>query len=193
MKEIILIRHGQTDYNLEMKFMGQTDASLNDTGRNEASELAERWNEEGVKKILSSPLRRCLETASIVCPGREIETIGSLMEMDFGIFECLTYEELKKKYPEKLEAWNEDRFNYKIPEGESIADMSKRVINGFEKILNEYSGRTVIFAHSGTIRIILAHYLINSLHETWRFSVDHCRMTRLNFSGDYGYLKSLNE
>ncbi len=193
MKEFILIRHGETDYNSQMKFMGMTDAPLNIKGKKEALLLKEKLKDDGINRIISSPLQRCTETASLIFPDSEIIMEKSFVEMNFGIFECLTYDEINEKYPEKMESWNLDRMNYKIPEGESIAEMSERVLKCFDKILNNYDGRTVIVTHSGTIRIILAHYLINSIHETWRFSVDHCRVTRLNFSDGYGYLKSLNE
>lgn len=192
-KEIILIRHGQTDFNKEMKFMGFTDTPLNKNGKKEAENLITKLSEDEIESVISSPLKRCSATAELAFPEHKIIIEEAFKEMNFGIFEGMTYEEIKEKYPEELTAWNEKKLCYQIPQGENINGMAKRVINKFDKILENYNGKTIIVTHSGSIRIILAHYLMNSLYDTWRFSVDHCKLIRLNFSGDYGYLTSLNE
>ncbi len=193
MKEFILIRHGETDANLAKKFAGRTDQSLNRQGKENAKKLCGSIHLKNCSKIISSPLKRCVETARISIPEAVIETSPELMEMNFGIFENLNYEEIHEKYPEELESWNRDRVNYTIPKGENLKTMSERVIETFQRELKLYNGKTIIFTHGGTIGILLSHYLFGSPEYIWRFSIEHCKITRLNFNEDFAYLKSLNE
>ncbi len=193
MKEFILIRHGETEGNIAKKFAGHTDLPLNSLGEKNAKELLGNPKLRDWKRVISSPMKRCLETAALAIPEIKPELSPGLMEMNFGVFENLDYEEIQEKFPQELKQWNNDRINYTIPRGENLRDMIKRVVETFEEELKSYQGKTVIFTHGGTIGILLAHYLFNSPEHIWRFSIEHCKITRLNFNEDFAYLKSLNE
>jgi alpha-ribazole phosphatase len=198
MFEILLIRHGETEYNSGKKFVGISDVGLNENGRLQAIKLGDALKNEAFDHIYSSDLKRCVETASYLKCANDRTFSKELREMNFGRWEGLTYDEIKEKYPDELEKWESDWINHIIREGESFSIMSRRVIGEFEKILKRHSsnnngGKIVIISHSGCIRTILGHCIIGSIKESWKFRVDNAAVSRLRVDKDYFYLKSLNE
>jgi alpha-ribazole phosphatase len=197
MFEILLIRHGETEYNSSKKFTGVTDVDLNENGREQALKLGDVLKNEVFDHIYSSDLRRCVETGShLKCANDRIFS-KELREMNFGRWEGLTYDQIKEKYPDELKKWESDWINFIIHEGESFNIMSGRVIKEFEKILKQHSGnnegKIAIISHSGCIRTILAHCIIGSIKESWKFRVENAAVSRLSVDKDYFFLKSLNE
>ncbi|MGL4369670.1 MAG: histidine phosphatase family protein [Spirochaetota bacterium] len=191
MKELLLIRHGETDHNRERRFTGSTDIPLNSTGREQALALHARFAAEGITSVYSSSLLRCRETAQIVS-GIAPSLSPALCEMNFGIFETLTYDEATAAYGEQFSLWMKDKMNYRIPHGESYSEMAQRVLSFFSDLLSSDIERAAVVSHSGCIRAVLSYYLLGSIDDPWRFFVDNCTITRLCFDGDYAYLKSLN-
>ncbi|MGZ3298047.1 MAG: histidine phosphatase family protein [Asticcacaulis sp.] len=94
-----VLRHGQTDWNLQARLQGSTDIPLNDTGREQARQAAERLHGLGITRIVSSPLSRALETARIVGErlGLAPDIDGRLIERNFGLFEGLTLDEVRRE------------------------------------------------------------------------------------------------
>jgi alpha-ribazole phosphatase len=197
MFEILLIRHGETEYNRSNKFTGITDVVLNERGRAQVARLGEILKDEVFDHIYSSDLKRCVETGShLKCTDNRIFS-KELREMNFGRWEGMTYDEIKEKYPDELEKWESDWIEQIIYEGESFSIMSRRVMKEFEKIIKQYnnnnSGKIAIISHSGCIRTILGHYIIGSIKDSWKFRVENAAVSRLCVDKDYFYLKSLNE
>jgi alpha-ribazole phosphatase len=195
MLEIILIRHGETEHNRIGKFTGSTDVSINSKGEEQAVRLAVILKDDSISSVYTSDLKRCKETAKFIKCDKVSHT-GNLREMDFGHWEGMSYNEIKEKYPEEIIKWESDWTTFRIPEGESFADMSRRVLEEFDKIVkshNESSDKIAIVTHGGCIRTILGHYISGSIKECWKFQVENAAVTRLCFYKDYFYLKSLNE
>jgi len=211
MKEIILIRHGETEYNKSGRFSGSTDVALSLKGIEQATRLTSLLTGEAIDSLYSSDLQRCVETGRGIECGDIIFT-DSLREMDFGHWEGLTYKEIGERYPEEMAIWEKDWSGYRIPEGESFADMAARVLDKFERIIKQEkesvpegtlqagtspegpSGKIVIVSHGGCIRAILGHYIIGSINASWRFFIDNASVTRLCVTDNgFFYLKSLNE
>ncbi len=193
MTELILIRHGETEYNREMRFLGHMHLPLNEEGREQARKLMPVIADEMPDRIYCSDLERCVETAQIILPGRDIEYTGALREMDFGVFEGLTYSEIKEQHADELSLWENNRAGHRITGGESFTDMAERVLEQMRIITGQREGKYVIISHSGCIRTILSHYILGTVGDTWRFMVDNCKVSRLVTGDDYAYLKSLNE
>jgi len=194
MLEILLIRHGETDYNKSGMFAGSTDIGLNETGMTQALRLGERLKDETIYNIYSSDLKRCVET------GKHVESniifSENLREMNFGCWEGLTYNEIKEKYPDDLKMWESDWSGYVIPEGESFNQMSRRLLKEFGQIIKVNKGsvdKVAVISHSGCIRSILGHHIIGSVKESWRFRIENATVSRLYIINDYMFLKSLNE
>jgi alpha-ribazole phosphatase len=199
MLEILLIRHGETEYNSSKKFTGITDVELNRKGREQVLKLGDALKNEIFDHIYSSDLKRCVETGDRLQKCANGRTFSKeLREMNFGLWEGLTYDEIKEKYPDELEKWENDWTDYVIPKGESFSIMSGRVIKEFKEILkqhncNNINGKIAIISHSGSIRTILGHCIIGSIKDSWKFRVENAAVSRLRVDNDYFYLKSLNE
>ncbi len=191
-REIILIRHGETSYNSEGRFIGKTDIGLNRKGRSQARKLRKKLGKEEADFIISSDLTRCRETADIIFTN-DIKFTNELREMDFGLWEGLTFHEISERYEKDFTRWKKNWVKNNATGGESFSDMNSRVIGAMEKLLKKKFTTGVVVTHGGCIRSILGHYILGSPKESWRFQIDNGSVTRLNFYGDYAYLKSLNE
>ncbi|MDE7169306.1 MAG: histidine phosphatase family protein [Mucispirillum sp.] len=154
MKTVYFIRHGETLYNAEGKYIGATDLGLTARG---SAEVSKKWSGRGgdiEKDILySSPMKRCLETAAIIFPDDTPVIIDNLREMNFGIFEGVDYRELERNpvYKEFIKK----RGMVKIPDGESGQEFGRRVLKGFFKIIKDMEAkgaeRAAVICHGGVI------------------------------------------
>lgn len=121
MTQLLLIRHGETDWNREMRFQGQLDVPLNTTGLEQAARLAERLATETVDAIVCSDLLRARQTAE-ACAQRldlPVATEPGLREQSFGTLEGLRAAEVQREHPEVWEAWSRHDAEYAVPGGES--------------------------------------------------------------------------
>lgn len=126
---IILLRHGETEFNREQRWQGHKDSLLTPRGRQQAREAAERLAEVPVTRLLSSTLGRAQQTASVVADrlGLAIESDGRLREVGFGDCDGMTEAEIEARWP-GLAAWRaEDRWNRASPNGESYNDVRARL------------------------------------------------------------------
>ncbi|MGN1318988.1 MAG: histidine phosphatase family protein [Lachnospirales bacterium] len=153
---ILLIRHGKTKGNLEKKFIGRTDQSLEKEGILEIKNIA--YDTKRVKKVYVSPMKRCIETADIIFPNLEKEKVNNLREMDFGIFENKSHNELLEN--EYYVNWLNSNGLSEVPEGESLEEFRVRCVNAFLDIINNCSFDTVAFViHGGSITAIMSSLL----------------------------------
>lgn len=160
MTRVMLIRHGQTSWNLRKKYCGLTDLCLNIRGKKQAEKLSQRLKNELVDVVYSSDRKRALQSAEIIFKGAKIEKVGDLREMSFGIFEGRSYKEILRKQPLLYKKWLKRPFNVTIPEGENPMDFKKRIMRAFRKITLHNKGKTVaMVCHGGTISVILNHIL----------------------------------
>lgn len=166
---LILIRHGLTDYNLENRYCGFSDPPLNDKGVWQAKKLADRLKNLKIDNIYSSDLKRAYETAEIIFKNNSAEKLADFREMNFGIFEGLKYEEIIKNYPKLYMDWIDNPMEIKIPHGEGLNDLNKRVKERLSFILSQHRGKTLaVVTHSGPIRILLCEALRFDLKMFWK-------------------------
>ncbi len=191
--EVILIRHGETDYNSDGRFGGLTDISINSNGEKQAKSLRRKLKKEHFDMIYSSNLTRCRETVELLKFKVGITYSKNLQEMNFGRWEGLTYEEVERNYSLQVKEWKQDWINYGIPKGESFSKMAERVIDEFERIKKNPISKVALITHGGCIRTILGHYLMDSIEQCWKFYIDNGSISRLIFDDNYVYLKTLNE
>ena len=107
--KVLLIRHGQTDFNRDKKYYGHTDIALNETGISQGKQLAAKLAGEKIEHIYSSDLVRAYEFAQIVCPKISIKKYSELREINFGLWEGLTHGELMTQYQEIYQRWIDER------------------------------------------------------------------------------------
>ena len=194
---LYLIRHGETALNVKGCYYGRTDAVLSEKGISQARYLKEILKEVSFDYIVASPLVRAYNTAQIVMEEREQEIFGDrrLMEQDFGIFEGMTYKEIQNTYPKELDAWNEEFSTYRIPKGESFADVRSRAEDFLRDIPSgrESKGeKMLIVAHKGTLGHLLAAMLKLPLDGYWNFVFEQGCYSVVDLEDGYAIIRKLN-
>jgi phosphoserine phosphatase len=146
---IYFVRHGETDLNLEFRCQGRQDISLNERGRGQIAETAERFKAIRVDSIYSSPLARAIESAEIIAERKKlpVRTLDWLMEIDHGGMEGLNGRESEEKFPGLLEKWHSEADRVKFPGGESLADVAGRVAAGLKALIEGENGSVMLVTH----------------------------------------------
>ena len=166
---VILVRHGQTDYNLEGRWQGFLDIPLNDTGIRQAELLAESLKDVPIDVFISSPLKRAYVTTEKCAQlhGKDIAyTDDRLKEINFGVWAGMKKTDVAKKYAELNKLWEERPWLVKIPQGESIRELGNRYLEALEDAARKYPGKTIFTgAHSlGNMALICKALDISLVH-----------------------------
>ncbi|MCC8195062.1 MAG: 6-phosphofructo-2-kinase/fructose-2,6-bisphosphatase [Deltaproteobacteria bacterium] len=159
---LYLVRHGESYYNLENRIGG--DSPLTEKGLAQAQALADYFRDKPVPYIFTSEKTRSTQFATPLIadhPDSVLMALPELDEIDAGICEGLTYEEIRRRYPEEFAARSRDKFNYVYPEGEGYVTMHERVNRGFRKalFLSGAAPGTLIIGHQAVNRVILSLFL----------------------------------
>jgi len=158
---LLLARHGQTVWHRENRYVSRTDIALDEIGHEQAWMLARRMREEKVDLVLSSPLRRALETAKPSAEGSGLEpkTDERLRELDFGDWEGKTLAEIRETNPEMVRLF-EDSAEHGFPSGEPLQEGARRVTEVFADLRRSHAGLTVlVVAHNTLLRLGLCRLL----------------------------------
>ena len=166
---VILVRHGETDYNKEGRFQGALDIPLNETGLKQADMLAEALKDVPIDVFISSPMKRAYVTTEkcAALHGMEIAyTDKRLSEASYGDWAGKPREEIKKKFPREYKLQHEKRWKYTPPNGESLKSIQKRYREALNDAVAKYPGKTILIgAHSGGNAAVLCSVLdINLNH-----------------------------
>ena len=160
---LYFLRHGQTDWNVEMRIQGQHDIPINETGRQQARtngrNLAKLLDDPARFRYIASPLGRTRETMNLVrqelgLPSHGYETDDRLKEIYFGLWQTYTMDELKETQPELVDAREADKFNFTPPLGESYAQVLARVRSWLPYVTED----AVIVCHGGVLRMLEHHF-----------------------------------
>ncbi|HRI18916.1 MAG TPA: histidine phosphatase family protein [Burkholderiaceae bacterium] len=159
MTELLLIRHGETDWNVQGRFQGQIDVPLNATGQRQAALMAERLARERARfdAMYSSDLLRTRQTAAPAAGRLALEPglDAMLREQHFGVLEGLSFEEVKARHPELLAAWMRHDPDYALPGGESVRAFHARVVGAIEALAARHAGeRVAIVTHGGVLDMV---------------------------------------
>ena len=192
--KLILIRHGETEDSREKRYCGFSNLSLNRRGILQAKGLLRKLKEVRVDKVYSSDLMRASQTAGIIFANLPVEEKKSLREMNFGIFEGLTYQELMRKHAEIYSKWIANPCAVSIPSGESLNNLAKRVREGLTRILSQNRQRTVaLVTHAGPISVILCDIAGLDLSKIWQIKVDLASVNIIEFSKGSGRVCSTEQ
>ncbi len=181
-----LLRHGRTAHTPERRFSGSSDLDLSDLGRADAASAAQALAGRGIDVIVSSPLRRCRQTAGAVAEVLDlgIEVDRDLRELDFGGWEGLTAAEALAAAPLAFRRWQASP-DVRPPGGESIADVSARVAAARTRILERHAGRTVLLVtHVTPIKLLLAAGLGVGDQVVHRVFLEAASLSTVSWSSD---------
>lgn len=183
--KIYLIRHGQTDWNIQGKIQGSHDILLNEMGRRQAEKLAEGMDLRPVTRIFSSTLKRAMETAERINrrQGVEIYPMPQLIEVEFGKWEGMTWEEIKEAYPKEYECWSFRPDEVTPPGGESHDEIMNRCVLTIKEILKRTNGRedVAVVSHGATIAYLIS-YMMQGNPEEAGIIVENASITTVNYN-----------
>lgn len=185
--DIVFVRHGKTGLNERGCFIGNTDCDISEEGLKQAEKIKNFLGKFSFDGVYVSPLKRAVQTANVL--SKEYILDDRLREMNFGVFEGLSYQEIKKMYPEYLRAWNEDYQKYRIPGGENLEDVFNRVEDFIDDIKNGHE-RVLVVTHGGVIRCALS-LILSSRELFYKFKIDHGSVSIVEFDGGYGFIKGI--
>lgn len=185
MTRLILIRHGETEYTLQERYCGFSNPPLNDKGIWQSERLAGLLEDVGIDKVYSSDLLRACETAKIISKNRSFEITVEFREMNFGIFEGLKYEEIIRLYPGLYMKWSDDPMKVKIPKGECLSELIKRVEERLFSILSLHKAGTIaVVTHGGPIKVILSRLPGFGFKRFWEIRQDTGALSIIDYFED---------
>ncbi len=173
---LLLVRHGETEWNRQTKFQGQIDVPLNDNGRSQSRLAGEFLKEVELDFAVSSPMLRPKETAEIILqphPQIELQLFDGLREIAHGLWEGKLETEIEQTYPGELEKWRTVPQNVQMPEGENLQQVRDRSIEAWQQIvsfaLQKQLQTGLVVAHDATNKVLLCHILGLDNQYFWNF------------------------
>jgi len=160
MTRVIVVRHGQTEWNVEARIQGQGDSRLTAEGRAQARAIAARLAAQPFDVLVSSDLGRAAETARAIAErcGKPIALDARLRERHFGVGEGMTYEEVDRAYPGAFARIRNVDPDFVIPGGESRRQFHARVVSAMDCLAQAHEGRTiVVVTHGGVLATFFRH------------------------------------
>jgi len=157
--QLILARHGETDWNRENRFQGRADPPLNALGRRQSEELADALSGESLARVYTSPLGRASQTAKIVAArlGLDVEPVEPLAEIDVGAWSGLTRDEVAVRFPDEYARWLE-RSPHGFENGETYEQLAARVVPAIHELAKRHPWETLlVVTHGGPSRVMQAY------------------------------------
>lgn len=187
MTRLLLVRHGETQWNREGRWQGQADVPLSMAGWMQAAALAYRTKTEPIAAIYCSALQRAARTAQAIGAVHDLSVYcdAGLNEINLGQWEGLLYREIQERDPVLLQAWETDPRQVRPPGGESVEEAEQRVLCAVQEITAKYPGATVcIVAHKVTNALIRSHYLRLPLVSALRGEPQHAVWERIELPSE---------
>jgi len=186
--QIVLVRHGATDWNLEHRCQGSSDRDLSAIGVRQAEELAVRLRAENISAIYASDLKRARRTAEAIGQPHQLPVIieERIRELDHGKLEGLTFSEIKANYGEFLIRWRTEPAELQVPGGERLIDVAERAWFGLNEIVarHDSSENIVVVSHNFPIVGVVCKITGTHLNDYRNFHLDPCGVSRLHWNGD---------
>jgi alpha-ribazole phosphatase len=193
---LYMIRHGETVWNRDLLFTGQSDIELTERGLAQAAALGRRLAGVNFAGVYASDLRRALETARIVS-GQDVGAITAdsrLREANFGEWEGASWASLSEKCPEALAKWRENPADRPVPGGECFRQLQTRTVAAMREIIAGHNeGNILVVSHAGTIRMYLAAILGADINQVWRMRQDNAALNILQVSEGEPFINLLND
>ncbi|AYR22655.1 histidine phosphatase family protein [Herbaspirillum rubrisubalbicans] len=200
MTDILLIRHGETDWNVDKRLQGHIDIGLNQAGQRQVLALGEALAGEGIDAIFASDLQRARDTAQAVADAAGLEVLidAGLRERCYGAFEGLRHIEIEARYPDAYRQWKARDPDYRYPAGERIAETMRefyeRSVQAVQRVLA--SGRyrkVVIVTHGGVLECVHHWASQTSFAQPRSFDIFNASVNRLHWDGQRAHICSWGE
>jgi broad specificity phosphatase PhoE len=197
MSKIYLVRHGETEWNKEGRSQGcSNDIPLSSIGVKQAEAIGERLKDEAIDMFFSSSLARAYETASIIAKhhNKDVVTHKEFMEISFGVFEGLRFDEIKERYKEEYEIWRDTPHIHKVPGAESLNSLKERSLTLLMEIINCNSDKNIlVVSHGITIKILIASILGIDFANLHTIKQDNTALSIFEYNEGKFYAQVIND
>jgi broad specificity phosphatase PhoE len=181
--QIVLLRHGATDWNLQGRCQGSSDRRLTEVGLRQAEQIATQLSNETIHAIYSSSLERARQTAQLVSRPHDLPVMieDDVRELDHGQLEGLTFNEIKEKFSEFLTGWRTAPAELQVPGGERLADVAERAWRALTRIAqrHETDHTVVVVSHNFPILGVVCRVTGTDLNNYRSIHLDPCGITRI--------------
>ena len=190
--KLYIIRHGQTDWNVEGKIQGRQDIPLNDMGRRQARALADGMKSRPVASVYSSPQKRAMETAEAIAGplGLTVKAVPQLMEIGYGDWEGRSAEDILTTDRELYESWWQHPATVAPPGGETLNQVDERCRQAWDMIRSGMKGDTAVVAHGGTLAHFIVH-LLKGQPDAEEIVVGNASITTVEYDPETGICRLL--
>jgi broad specificity phosphatase PhoE len=196
MTQIILVRHGQTPWNLDKIFRGSRDIPLNDQGREEARLAGEWLKGETIHAAYCSPLSRARDTGEAIARHHHLPVadLPGLTDLCYGDWEGMPLTEVKEKYADLYRRWETAPHTVRFPNGETLDGVKARALEAVEAVVQRHSGQVVLLAaHRAVNKVLIAAFIGLDNSHFWRIGQDTTAINRFHRVGDVWHLMGLND
>lgn len=186
MSQLWLVRHGQTDWNVEGRYQGQSDIPLNETGRAQARALAEQWAGQKFEALYSSDLKRAYETACILGArlNLKVQVDPSLREICQGEWEGLQVQCIAQRYQAEVTRMHGNRQDFRAPGGESVTEVGQRMAQAADRIAQTHPhGGVLIVSHGMSVSTLYCLSQAISLAEAYLHIPENGQPVRVEWGG----------
>ncbi len=196
MVTVILVRHGETEWNRREIFRGRADVELNRRGREQAKALGAALKGYDLGAVYSSPLSRAVETAEAIAKphGVPVEIDKGFVDFDYGAWQGLPHDEVRRRYPRVYQDWIERPHTVRIERGESLRMVRRRAMRALMRIVDRHQDETVVIvAHRVVNKVLLCAVLELDNSHFWRIRQDTCALNSLEWSDGRFVIRLLND
>jgi broad specificity phosphatase PhoE len=195
MAKIMLIRHGETEWNLEDIFRGQADIELNKTGIRQAGLLAKYLEDIPFEAIYSSPLKRALKTAETIADlhGIKVTVAPELTDFDYGKWQGLTLDKVKERYPQLYEEWLKNPQLTRMPNGEGLDNVSRRTTSMIDHVIAKHEGTFALVSHRVVNKVLICALLGLDNSHFWNIRLGNCGITTFFYENERFVLEKHND
>ena len=176
-----IIRHGETEWNIQGRFQGQRDTELNERGLDQSRRAAAYLAGHKFDVVTTSPLRRALTLAQMIAGdcGAEVEIVPAFTEINHGDWESCLSTEVQERWPQLLETWHKSPHAVTMPGegGESLRTVQLRAAAAVDELADRYSGDVCVVAHDAVIKVLICLFLDAPLSAFWRLQIANCSLT----------------
>lgn len=185
MTRIILVRHGETTWNIEERYQGQEDTPLSARGLEQGRMLAEGLRQIHIDLCISSPLKRSYETCRLCADPHRLEVLtdARLIEINHGAWEGVLAPEVAAKYPEEFKMWHTKPHLVQMPLGENLNDVANRACAAFSEYVELYPSKTILVgAHDAVNKAVICRLLGMGLESFWQIKQDNTCINVLEYN-----------
>ena len=204
MNQVILARHGETEWNVSEVFRGRRDIGLNEMGIKQAELLGHYLKDLRIEAVYSSPLKRALDTARSVAKhhGLDVSVAHGLVDFHYGAWEGLSHQEVKDRYRELYEQWLKEPHMIRMPDGESLDEVRERAMSVVDGMISRHDGAVVLVSHRVVNKVLICSMLGLDNSHFWNIKQDVGGITIFEYRdtcftltkhNDTSYLKQIQQ